>query len=194
VTAKIWFTPSALEQVQVKLMRKVLEGAGFDFPFDKAHAINVTTHLPGDPNQPVFPVKKGEYGGFESPAFARHDDVAWSVGNLEVEIGPIEQSPHRIVNDFNTLIMEAFNTASSNMLLDGNTLTWNVWLAPPELVDQREWEDHARYWRDSIDADHGSPGGHRTTARYFDGSPLDVEKELVDKELSKLHHFLKTHL
>jgi len=193
VVAKIWFGPGFREKPAIKLLKKILEDAGHALPVSKDKAIVVTTFDPGRPDQKIFPIKEGESTGFDVPDFARHKDEAWSVGNLEVEIGPIEQSPHRIVNDVNELLMDIFNLVSGNMLLSGHVLTWNLWFNHPQLVDRQEWHDHAKKWRASIDADHGSPDGNRTTQRYFDGSPLDIPVELLEVETEKIARFIFKH-
>ena len=194
VVGKIWFGPGFHEKPAVKLLWKLLEELGHDLPISKEKAIVVTTHDPGKPDQVIFPLKKGESTGFGVPAFARHADEAWSVGNLEVEIGPITPTPHAAVNDFNQLFMDIFNLSTGNMLKAGNVLTWNVWFNHPQLVDRKEWAEHAEKWRKSIDADHGSPDGQRTPARFYDGAPFNAIEELVEEEISKIYHYIRKHL
>jgi hypothetical protein len=99
-----------------------------------------------------------------------------------------------MVDEFNTLVMEIFNLASGNMLQSGNVLDWNVWFTTPSLVDQTEWMEHAVTWRDSIDADHGSPDGQGTTAKYFDGSPFSPVKGLIEEEEAKIKAYILRHL
>jgi hypothetical protein len=79
------------------------------------------------------------------------------------------------------------------MLAKGNTLTWNLWLDQPKLVDRTEWKNHAQYWRDSIDTGHGSPEGERTPPRFADGSPFVYVDEAVDREVESILHFLRSH-
>ena len=177
VEGTIWFSPSSLQKEWVKKLWDLFNKLGLDFPTSKAKAIKVQTHKFQDPNQPIFPVSQGETPRFKSPPFARHEDEAWNVGHIDVEIGGIKKTDSKIVNDFNEMIMFAFNTASGNMLKKGNTLTWNVWFTPPALVDREEWRTHAERWRESIQADHGSPTGDGTKPRYFNGDefkPLDA--------------------
>lgn len=193
VEGKIWFSPSAHEHPMVKLLWTLFADNGLPFPADKANAIRVTTHKDKNPLQPIFPVRSGETDLFESPDFARHPE-AWDVANVEVEIGPIVKTGDAVVDDFNQLVMDAFNLASGNMLAPGNLLSWNVWFTEPALVDQQEWRDHAEKWRQSIDADHGSPDGPGTAARYFDGSPFEPVEGLVQEEVDKILAWLKTHL
>ena len=166
VEARAWFAPGYNEQPAVKLLWKLLDDLGHDFPISKDKAVVVSAHKPGDPKQPIFPLSKGESTRFVAPEFARHHDKAWSVGHLEAEIGTIEPTHHTAVDDFNQLVVDIFNMSSGNMLKAGNVLTWNVWFDQPQLVDQQEWRDHAEKWRKSIDIDHTSPDRHRTPARF----------------------------
>jgi hypothetical protein len=130
-----------------------------EFPLSKEHAILLNTYDPGHPDQPVFPLRRGETTRFKSPEFARHDKDRgyYAVGNLEVGIGNIEPKNNPLVDAFNELLMTAFNLGSGNMLANGNVLTWNVWFIEPQLVNTQEWKDHAEKWRKSIDAHHGPP-------------------------------------
>ncbi len=193
VEGKIWFSPSSLENWKIRLLWAYFNKLNLPFPSDKAHGIRVTTHNPGNPEQPIFPLRKGETSQFQSPDFAKHPE-AWDVANLEVEIGPIIQTGHPVADEFNELVMDIFNLASGNMLQSGNILTWNVWFIPPELVDKVEWRTHAERWRESIDADHGSPDGNNgTIARYFDGTPFKPIEELLKIEEEKILAFIKEH-
>ncbi|WP_430409664.1 hypothetical protein [Kordia sp.] len=208
VEGTIWFSPSAHQKEWVQKLWKVFNEEKLDFPTSKEKAIKVTTHKFQDSSQPIFPVSQGETPRFQSPPFARHEAEAWNVGHIDVEIGPIRKTGHKVVDDFNKLVMDAFNTASGNMLKQGNTLTWNVWFSQPELVDTEEWRTHAERWRKSIQADHGSPTGPGTDARYFDGTPfkpldaLDSDMkgvlkeethDLEEVEINKIKGFLNKH-
>jgi hypothetical protein len=194
VEGKIWFSPSALESPLVAIFWKLFANSGLPFPADKAHAIRVTLHNSKDASQPVLPGLSGETTRFKSPDFARHPAEAWAVANLEVGIGPIEKTGNAVVDDFNQLVMDAFNVASGNLLSPGNVLTWNVWFDEPALVDQQEWRDHAEKWRESIDADHGSPTGPGTPPRYFDGTPFLPAEALLEELIDKIIAYLKKHL
>lgn len=208
VEGTIWFSPSTHQDEKVKKVWEIFNKLGLKFPSSKANAIRVKTHKFQDPTHPIFPVSQGETPRFKSPEFARHENEAWNVGHIDVQIGDIAKTGDKIVDDFNKLVMSAFNTASGNMLKQGNTLTWNVWFAPPQLVDQEEWRTHAERWRKSIDADHGSPTGPGTQARYFDGTPfkaidafdtdmkgiLKAEKaDIKQTEINKVEAFLDKH-
>lgn len=194
VEGKVWFTPSAHQNPLVQFLWKHFRDSNRPFPSTKAHAIRVTTHRRGAPAQPIFPVCKGETTLFESPDFARHADEAWTVGNIEVEIGPVVATGDPVVDDFNALVMEIFNLGGGNILANGNLLSWNVWFASPELVDREEWRTHAERWRHSIDTDHGSPDGQGSSARYFDGQPFRPVEALLDEELRRIIDYLRTHL
>ncbi len=186
VTGKIWFSPSACENPLVQELWDLFKKNHMDFPFDKAHAINVTTFDPGNPDQPIFPLRRKSTKAFPIPDFARHDSVAWDVAHLGVEIGPIEQHKDEKLNHFNQTVLNLFNIASGDMLKENNILTWNVWFTAPDYVDQTEWADHAEKWRKSIDADHGSPDGPGTDPRFFDGTPFNPLESLFEAELKKI--------
>ena len=199
VEGKVWFSPSATETPLVRLLWELFSKTGLPFPSDKAHAIRVTTHAPGNPSQPIFPVRSGPTPHLASPSFAQHPE-AWTVGNLEVEIGPIGSTGNADVDDFNHLVMDIFNTSSGNLLQQGNVLTWNVWFTDPALVDRQEWRNHAEKWRESIDADHGSPDGPGTAPRYFNGDPFKPGEELGEEgadllaaEIANIGKFLRSH-
>jgi hypothetical protein len=193
VEGKIWFSPSALlNNWLTKRLWTLLEGSKQPFPFNKANAIRIPTFDPGNPDQPIFPIRVGESSAFTSPNFAKHPK-SWAVGNLGVEIGTIETTHNELADDFNALIMEIFNLASGNMLKTGNVLTWNLWFKAPGLVNQTEWSTHAERWRESIDADHGSPHGNATSAKYFDGRLFSPEKEILEMEKNRIRTFLEKH-
>lgn len=179
VEGKIWFSPSAHQLPLVKLLMEHFDKHKLPFPRDKANAIEIVTYDPKRPGNVIFPLRKGLSTDFAIPDFAKHEGVAWSVANLGVEIGPIVPTGVEKVDKFNQLVLDVFNIGSGNMLKNGNTLTWNVWFTAPELVNQEEWANHAEKWRKSIDADHGSPDGPGTKARYYDGRPFHPLQNLV---------------
>jgi len=194
VEGRIWFSPSAHDHVLVQQLAEHFKKHNLPFPSDKANAIVVSTHNPGTPEQEIFPLTKGSSTDFPIPDFAKHEDISWSLGHLGVQIGPIVKTNVKIVDDFNQLILDVFNTAAGNMLKNGNILTWNVWFTAPEEVNRLEWATHTEKWRRSIDADHGSPDGEGTVARYFDGTPFSPLKELFIDELPRIIAFIKEHL
>ena len=193
VEGKIWFSPSAHENWFVKLMWRLFSNNGHPFPYDKAHAIKINLHNAGNPLRHILPVRMGETKRFKSPDFAKHPE-AWTVANVEVEIGHIDKTGQALVDDFNQLVMDAFNLASGNLLSPGNVLTWNVWFTTPALVNRREWRDHAERWRKSIDEGHGSPDGQGTLPRYFDGTYFKPVDAVVQAEIDKIIAYLKKHL
>jgi hypothetical protein len=187
VEGRIWFTPGQHQGMAFQDAWILLKHLEPHFPMEKENAIRVTTHMRGNPDQPIFPIRTGKDTLFESPDFAKHPE-AWTLGNLDVEIGPIKKINDPVVDDFNTLVMEAFNLGAGNMLLSGNVLSWTVWFTEPQFVNQVAWREHAERWRKSIDAHHGSPYGPGTKARYFDGtpfSPVEAEVERVFKEIEQ---------
>jgi hypothetical protein len=193
VEGKIWFGPNQNEFVKALWKRFDKEHL---LPLSKEKAIRITTHKVGNSGQSFFPVKSGQSTDFPIPEFAQHGKPdgqggikgdAWAVGNLAVGIGPIIEIKNRQVNGFNKFVMALFNLIKGNMLKKGNVLTWNVWFKPPTLVDKKEWREHADKWRKSIQADHGSPEGEGTSAKYFDGTPFSpfkprrLDKSKMDK-------------
>ncbi len=190
VVGKIWFSPSAQEGLLVKQLIKLFTSNKLNFPGSKANAIVVETFKPGHPNEPLFPLTKGLTDRSPIPDFAKHEEVSWNVAHLDVEIGGIRSTGNEKADQFNQFVLDVFNTASGNMLKEGNILSWNVWFTAPELVDTQEREDHAELWRQSIQADHGSPEGPGTDARYFDGTPFKPLRELLLEELPRITKFI----
>ncbi len=190
VEPKIWFSPSAKQNVIVRGIWEKFAHSELPFPSDKAHAVRLHTYKPGEPDQPIFPLRSGETTEFTSPGFARHPE-AWNVANLGVEIGSPVKTGVEKVDDFNQLVMDIINAASGNMLAKGNVLTWNVWFIAPQHVDRTEWATHAEKWRESIQADHGSPEGSGTEARYFDGRPFKPFPALVKQTEAKVLKFVR---
>jgi len=192
VVGKIWFSPSANQKPLVKLFWEYFASSNLPFPSNKSQAITITTSLVDDPEQPIFPLNKGQSTNFPIPEFAKHESEAWSVGNLQVQIGSIIKTGYSSVDKFNQFILDVFNFGSGNMLQKENVLSWNVWFIAPQHVDQDEWARHAWKWRQSIEADHGSPGGPGTIARYYDGSPFKPSFDIREEEKEKFLDFLKT--
>lgn len=194
VVGKIWFSPRARQNKLIQQIAGGFEKKGLPFPFTKANAIVVNTYNPLKPDDIIFPLTKGSSTNFPIPNFAKHEGISYTLGHLGVLIGGIQKTGHDLVDDFNQLVLDIFNKASGNMLQNGNTLTWNVWFTAPELVDQAEWAAHAEKWRQSIDADHGSPEGPGTIARYFDGTPFKPLEEIFEDELPRLTAFIEKYL
>jgi hypothetical protein len=191
VEGKIWFSPSGLLNETVQLMWDAFKDNNLPFPADKGNSIKIGTYLPGNPDQPVFPLRSGQTARFISPDFAIHKE-AWAVANIDVEIGPIKTTNIGLVDDFNQLILDFFNLASGNMLQLRNVLSWNVWLDSPAIVVQKEWYTHAERWRQSIDEEHEHGPG--TIATYFDGTPFNPVEELVEEKIEELLKWIADHL
>ena len=189
VEGKIWFSPA---KYQGAILKKNLASLPEGYPVDKKNAIRVTTNFPGNPSQPIFQVNKGLSQRFTNPDFALHQEEAFSVGNIDVEIGGIRPINNPEIDKFNQFIVDFFNAGSGNMLQKGNVLSWNLWFVAPELVSIPEWTSHAERWRDSIDAHHGSPTGDGTKARYFDGTFFNP-KEFAIEEIIEfiISHIIK---
>jgi len=183
VEGTIWFSPSSHQNWFVRKAWDLFKEKSLPFPSDKANAIKVTTHKFGSPEQPIFSLRTGESTLFEAPDFAKHPE-AWTVGNLGVQIGPIKKTNHHAVDTFNERVLDLFNVGAGNMLQAGNLLTWNVWFTAPELVNTEEWRTHAERWRESIDADHGSPDGSVSSpAKFADGTVFKpAEKPIEEME------------
>lgn len=193
VVGKIWFSPSAHENKLVQLLLSHFNKEGLPFPGNKENAIVIETFNPNIPGEHYFPLTKGPSTGFPIPNFAQHPGISWTMGHLGVRIGSIIKKNNEKVDKFNQLILDIFNIASGNMLKKDNILTWNVWFTAPQLVDRDEWQDHADKWRESIDADHGSPDGPSAIARHFDGSPFKPLNELLKEEMGHILSFIKDH-
>lgn len=190
VVGKIWFSPGEHQNYFVdKFWQKFAESKR-PFPSSKADAIEVKTFSVGNPDKPNLKLIGGESTAFPIPDFARVDE-AWSVGNVSVEIGGVVPTDDPVVDKFNKLVVDAFNLSSGNMLQEGNVLSWNVWFDAPQVVNQDEWREHAEYWRDSIDADHGSPTGPGIAPRFFNGDEFKAADELKKREEAKFMDFLK---
>jgi hypothetical protein len=194
VTGKIWFGPSASDKLLFKFLRMIFQHEKLPFPLDKENAIHVRLHKVGDPEQPIINVRSGINGAFQNPGFAMHDDVAWAVANVAVEIGTIQSRHNAMVDDFNAMVMAIFNLASGNLLAPGNILTWNVWLDAPTIVDRDEWKAHAEYWRHSLDTGHGSPDGPGTPPLYFNGTPFSPVESFLEQEWDLLKAWVMKHV
>jgi hypothetical protein len=170
-----------------------MRSSGLPFPATKKDAIRVPTFRPGHPDQPLFPLRFGESTSFPIPEFARHPDVAWGVGHLSVEMGPLKKTGVAKVDDFNQLMLDVFNLGAGNLLRQGNVLSWNVWITAPELVNTVEWSAHADKWRWSIDVEHCSPDGNQSVPRHYDGSPFKPIEERVAAEMTTILEWIRKH-
>ena len=186
VEGKIWFSPSAHQHWWVKLLCDLFKKESLPFPYNKENAIKISTYAYQDPSKPIFNISDGASKLFQAPDFAMHTGESWAVDNIEVTIGSIISRNNEAVDTFNQSVLDLFNQASGNMLRKGNTLTWNLWLAAPELVSTELWKTHANRWRHSIDVDHGkSPDGTiQTPPLYANGDhfkvPINLKEDLED--------------
>lgn len=192
VSAQIWFGPAAKDEVWYKIFEAIMTAARLPFPLDKANAIQLNLHQVGDPDKPTISIRSGISDAFASPDSRRHEEDAWAVANVAVQIGSIVPRHNEMVDDFNALIMDIFNLATGNLLAQGNILTWNVWVDAPTIVDQAEWKAHAEKWRHSIDTGHGSPDGPGTPPRYYDGTPFELI-DALENELELIKAWLEKH-
>lgn len=192
VQPKVWFSKSAHYSSVGAGILKWFDDLGYPFPGDKDHAILINTYTPGNSSQPILRVSKGESPSFKSPDFTKHKEKAWTVGNVEVEIGDIQSTGNQKVDEFNNLVMNLFNAISGNLLLKGNVLSWNVWFYAPEPVDREEWRAHAERWRKSINEDHGSPDGPGTVAKYANGSDFSPGSGVIKQALEEVRNFLSS--
>jgi hypothetical protein len=90
VKGRIWISESSKS---LHIVRDVMKK--FDtkkFPFSKANSVNVTTHNPGQPWNPIFSLYNGTDTSFPQPLTAQHWHEAYGVGYLNVEIGAIEKT------------------------------------------------------------------------------------------------------
>lgn len=193
VEGKVWFTPSEHQGDKINKIWPLLKYSLPKFPLDKENAIRVMTNLPGNPDQPIFPVVGGSTKLFAIPEFAKHSE-AFAIANIAVQIGDIKLTKDPVVDGFNQLIMKAFNLGSGNMLQPNNILSWNLWFTDPGEVNVEEWKNHAEFWRKSIDAHHGSPTGDGTSARYFDGTPFNAEQNAIDEIVQDIINYIKAHI
>jgi hypothetical protein len=192
VLGKLWFSESSKNKDAFRLLKKLFEKENLPFPLSKKNAIVIKTHLPGNVNQPIFPLRKGQSKSFAIPKFAQHKDAAWNVANLSVEISSPVKTGNEIVDDFNELYLNFFNLTSGNFLKKGHILSWNIWFGKPENVNQKEWSDHAKKWRESIDTGHGGPTGEGVRPRYFDGKTFTAkDQEALEKKA--IEEFIKKH-
>ena len=188
VKGRIWISEGSKSLPFLKDIMKKYDTK--DYPFSKANAINVTTHNPGQPWNPIFKLLNGTDPSFPHPMYAQHWDEAYGVGYLNVEIGQIELTGNENVDRFNQMVLDVFNLGSGNILKYGSTLSWNVWFSEPELVDRKEWKEHAVKWRHSIDVNHTSPTGDGSSQTYFDGRIFKPLQSAIGQELKLIKSFL----
>lgn len=194
VKGRLWFSPWKETPAIVKALQKVMNMEGF--PMSKEHSINITTHNPGQPWNPIFQLINGTDPSFPHPPYAQHWHEAYGVAYLNVEIGEIEKTGIEMVDDFNDMFVKIFNIYSGNIFTTGETLSWNVWFDKPEKVDQEEWKNHALVWRESLQVDHVYPTGEGYTnvhdeQTYFDGTEFKPIKSAIVQEAHLIKRFIK---
>lgn len=201
VAPKIWFSPDTMQTKLVQLLWNLFKWSGIPFPLSKQdNPITINTYGVDSKDQPtkspVLNIVNGQDPNFPVPAFAIHSSfdedgmIAACVVYLSVEIGEMNLTGNSIADEFNTLVMEIFNIASGNLLLNKNVLSWNVWALAPEAVYTPEWKQHADYWRFSIDVNHRSPEGNGRDPRYFNGKPFNALASAICSKLEELKEFI----
>lgn len=206
VEGKIWFSPPSWQHPFNRALFAAIAEVEHNFPLSKANAIKIALHHFDNPLNQILDVRDGLSPRFDPPDFTLHYDdsfqwkgkhprtlKAYTVANVEVQIGNPEKTGDPIADTFNDLVMEAFNISSGNLLTQSNILTWNVWCTCPETVDQEEWRNHAKKWRDSIDSTNHSPEGEGTSPVYRDGSPLNVSEAALKTLENKIRKFIHDH-
>jgi len=191
VKGRIWFSTNSQSLPLLQTLNEILGDRGF--PMSKEQAINVTTHNPREPWNPIFRLINGTAAEFPHPEYAQHWDEAYGVAHLNVEIGTIETTGDDKVDEFNQVILDIFNLGSGNILKKGSILSWNVWFTEPELVDQDEWQAHADFWRKSLDVLHRSPTdltNKYDEQTYFDGSQFKPLKTAAVQEAKLINRFI----
>lgn len=207
VKPKIWLSP---KEHQSKLLKEAWDDLKFAYPnlpLSKEHAIELNTHRANDKDKARFTLRKGETDRFKSPEFSQHytDSAFYEVANLEVQISDIIPTYDKEVDDFSRILMKAFNIGSGNMLAPTNILTWNVWFINPQLVDTKEWKEHAALWRKSIDAHHGPPYNKsekdewphlmaQRPVRYFNGEHFSSKKAEIEHVIKEIYDWIENHL
>ena len=168
----IWFSPDSVDGWFWQQLLKLDKLCDKKLPLSKVKGIRI--NAADEDGLPGIQVRMGERPDYPFPDRAKHwRDYAWAVANLAVRIGNIDSTGNGKADEFNNWVMDLFNTGSGNLLLAGNVLTWNLWAGPPQLVNQEEWENHAQYWRYSIDVNHRPPEGEGSSIADFEGNPYD---------------------
>ena len=190
VEGVVWLEPNG--NPLISALEDVLDEA--HFPLSKANAIRVRGHTPGQPWNEFWPMTNGTDPVFFHPQRCQHWEDAFSVYNLQVEIGDYIETGIEIVDDFNKMTIELVNNRMGNIIGKGQKVAWNVWPAEPEDVDEAEWRDHAEKWLHSIMVEHEYPDGQdeENPIQYFDGSPYVPKKE-IKEEFFMLKNFLNKH-
>jgi hypothetical protein len=188
----LWIEPN--DNPFAKMIKPLLNKYGF--PFSKKNGAKTKGHAVGKPYEDYWPMRNGTDPLFFHPISTQHWDEAFSVYHLQVEIGKQVMTGTSIVDDFNTLLIKAFNLKSGNILKEGQKVAWNVWSSEPEDVDTDEWKAHAKKWFDSITVNHTYPTGkYDDMPTYFDGTPLKPldDGDAIMSVLGELKEFVGKH-
>jgi hypothetical protein len=203
IQPKLWFSPDTMQNNSlIKKLWQLFESNLISFPSSKGNPIKLNGYGVNQQDQPVktpwLNISNGMDPNYPVPDFAKHDTPD-EYGNkkavvvyLGVEIGEVVPSTNPIKpvadfeNWFNGIIMDLFNLATGNLLQYQNVLSWNVWALAPEDVYTPEWQQHADYWRFSIDVNHRSPEGNGRDPQYFNGTPFSPVKAAICNKLEEL--------
>ncbi|WP_025144925.1 hypothetical protein [Pedobacter jeongneungensis] len=185
VKPTIWFSSDDTEGFLWRQLLKLNNLWSEQLPLSKAQGVRITTT--GENGQDDFVrVTMGTYPQWPFPARADHtSDYAWAVAHLAVIIGGIVPSSDLKVHEFNTKVMELFNLGSGNLLQENTSLIWNLWAGSPELVDQQEWQNHATYWRNSIDVNHQPAEGAGTAITDINGNLFIPDQVALDLKIAE---------
>jgi len=190
VEGKIWLTT---QNPLISALEKIVGGK---LPLTKDNALIVDTHNRFEPWNSIFKVKNGTTTEYPIPESRQHyDDNAYSVGHLYVEIGGVRKTGNSKLDELNELIIDFVNLTKGNKLKKGSCLAWNLWFSPPEIVDRDEWQNHADFWRKSIDVNHIYPDGENVVddVEYFDGTTFHASKVTAHVVAVDLTNFIEKH-
>lgn len=193
VKGQVWFSLDEKTPMLLKALAKIAEWEE-DFPFSKKNAIQVQTHNRFEPWNPIFQVANGTTAEYPIPMDRQHwDENAYGVGHIYVEIGEVIPIGHEKRDHLAKTLVKIFNMAMGNKLKNGNVLSWNLWMAPPEKVDREEWANHAEKWRHSIKSQqHVYPNGEQVHDYVFDynGNKFSPATSLTQEIASVIHSYI----
>jgi hypothetical protein len=182
VIVKIWFSRDLMENTSAVIDGLFSAGAvvGWVAPVSKATAILIPL-IDAQTRSPYLRIRHGQNPHFVNPVNRQHPEVA---GVCYLEAIPMSPYPdplgRRKVDVLNQTIVDIVNGSSNDMFLKNNLLTWNLWAGYPTSVDQKEWDEHATKWAQSVVTPDGTEhtNGIQTLA---DGSPApEPSQSLTD--------------
>ena len=150
----------------------------YHFLIQKKNALIINT------KEKFITVKKNKNPAIKVPKNHSHEKEAYTVSYLEATIGKMKKTNNKLIDDFNELLLEAMNIYTGNIFKEGSKLSWNLWMSCPQQVSQKEWKDHANYWRESIDSDLGYPTGEETIPENKNGKKFQPDLEYGIQELA----------